>query len=46
MLIHEIHSCSIHCVQRMEFLAALEMAFQEQVPVGLQLAHVDRDFNE
>uniref|UniRef100_A0A7I4D6D7 RING-type domain-containing protein n=1 Tax=Physcomitrium patens TaxID=3218 RepID=A0A7I4D6D7_PHYPA len=31
---------------RMEFLAALEMAFQEQLPVGLQLAHLDRDFNE
>lgn len=34
------------CVQRLEFLAALEMAFQEQLPIGLQLAHVDRDFNE
>lgn len=30
---------------RMEFLAALEMAL-EQYPVGLQLAHLDRDFNE
>lgn len=32
-------------LQRMEFLAALEMAL-EQYPVGLQLAHLDRDFNE
>ncbi|KAG0613353.1 hypothetical protein M758_6G096800 [Ceratodon purpureus] len=32
--------------RRMDVLAALEMAFQDQVPVGFQLAHVDRDFNE
>lgn len=32
--------------RRADVLAALEMAFQDQVPVGLQLAHVDRDFNE
>ncbi|KAG6545364.1 hypothetical protein Mapa_013213 [Marchantia paleacea] len=31
---------------RLEVLAALENAIQEQVSVGLQLAQVDRDFNE
>lgn len=40
-----VHQCFVLCFQRMEFLAALEMAL-EQYPVGLQLAHVDRDFNE
>ncbi|KAL3689630.1 hypothetical protein R1sor_015939 [Riccia sorocarpa] len=31
---------------RLEVLAALESVIQDNIPVGLQLAQVDRDFNE
>eukprot|EP00850_Spirogloea_muscicola_P018500 SM000170S02672 [mRNA] locus=s170:183759:186436:+ [translate_table: standard] len=43
---HSDHTHGAHGVQRMEFLAAMEAAMRRQLPLAIQLAALDRDFNE
>eukprot|EP00850_Spirogloea_muscicola_P010234 SM000059S18711 [mRNA] locus=s59:543963:545827:- [translate_table: standard] len=43
---HSDRTYGPHGVQRMEFLAAMEAAVRRQLPLAIQLAALDRDFNE